>query len=212
MDCRRIVVLTVLISLLLAVPLIPPASAEPQVPTYTVNSDTDAADANPGDGICATAGGNCTLHAAIQEANLDGGASMITFASHVDINYPSLPALTEDGTLIDGSGQWDMGWDRPGVKIGGGAYHNGLLVIQADSCIVQGIEFSGGQSVGVHIDGGSYNTLGGSGAGQRNVFTVGTGGTGVWIDGGGFQNTIPITYFVILVGTSTIGNSCGVFS
>lgn len=81
MTRKRIATLVVLTGLLLAVPLAPPASAEPQVPTYTVNSDTDAADANPGDGVCATAGGNCTLHAAIQEANLDGGASTIPFAS-----------------------------------------------------------------------------------------------------------------------------------
>ena len=212
MDCRRIVVLTVLISLLLAVPLIPPASAEPQVPTYTVNSDTDAVDANPGDGVCATVGGNCTLHAAIQEANLDGGASTITFASHMDINYPSLPALTEGGTLIDGSSQWDAGWDRPGVKIIGGAYHNGLLVIQADSCIVRGIEFTGGPSVGIHIDGGSYNTIGGSGAGQRNVFTVDTPtGTGVWINGASVLNTITGNYFGTWDGTTAYANFRGVF-
>ena len=103
------------------------------------------------------------------------------------------------------------GLGPPGVKIGGGAYHNGLLVIQADSCIVQGIEFSGGQSVGVHIDGGSYNTLGGSGAGQRNVFTVGTGGTGVWIDGGGFQNTITSNYFGTWDGTTAVSNFRGIF-
>jgi len=211
MNGKRTITLMTLTGLLLALPVIAPASAEPQVPTYTVNSAADAADANPGDGACATAGGNCTLRAAIQEANLDSGASTITFASHVDINYPSLPALTEGGTLIDGSGQWDTGWDRPGVKVGGGAYHNGLLVIQADSCIVQGIEFSGGQSVGVHIDGGSYNTIGGSGAGQRNVFTVGTGGTGVWIDGGGSQNTITSNYFGTWDGTTAISNFRGIF-
>jgi len=211
MDCRRIVVLTVLISLLLAVPLAPPASAEPQVPTYTVNSDTDAADFNPGDGVCATAGGNCTLRAAIQEANQDGGASTITFASPMDINYPSLLGLTEDGTLIDASDQWDTGWHRPGVTIAGGAYPNGLLVIQADSCIVWGVEFSGGQSVGVHIDGGSYNAIGGSGPGQRNVF-IGTGGTGVQIDADGSLNTITGNYFGTWDGTNAIGLSRGVFS
>jgi parallel beta-helix repeat protein len=211
MAKNRTARLLTLTALLLAFSATLPASAEPQVPTYTVNSDSDAADANPGDGVCATAGGNCTLHAAIQEANLDSGASTITFASHVDINYPSLPALTEGGTLIDGSDQWDMGWDRPGVKIGGGAYHNGLLVIQADSCIVQGIEFAGGQSVGIHIDGGSYNRIGGSGAAQRNVFTVGTGGTGVWIDGGGSQNTITGNYFGTWDGTTAFANFRGVF-
>lgn len=47
-----------------AAPLIPDA-------TFTVNSTTDATDANPGDGVCETALGNgvCTVRAAVQEAN-----------------------------------------------------------------------------------------------------------------------------------------------
>jgi len=37
--------------------------------TFTVNSTTDAVDAIPGDGACATAEGACTLRAAVQETN-----------------------------------------------------------------------------------------------------------------------------------------------
>jgi CSLREA domain-containing protein len=44
---------------------VPSASAS----TFTVDSTTDAVDANPGDAVCATAGGACTLRAAVQEAN-----------------------------------------------------------------------------------------------------------------------------------------------
>ena len=36
--------------------------------TFYVNSTTDEVDSNPGNGVCATAGGVCTLRAAIQEA------------------------------------------------------------------------------------------------------------------------------------------------
>jgi len=36
---------------------------------FTVDSTTDAVDAHPGDGHCATAAGQCTLRAAVQEAN-----------------------------------------------------------------------------------------------------------------------------------------------
>src|SRR2546421_12222430 len=35
----------------------------------TVNSTSDAVDANPGDGVCATSGGSCTLRAAVMEGN-----------------------------------------------------------------------------------------------------------------------------------------------
>jgi large repetitive protein len=45
--------------------------------TFTVNSTVDDVDAAPGDGICATVGGVCTLRAAIQEANAFAGADRI---------------------------------------------------------------------------------------------------------------------------------------
>jgi len=49
-----------------------PLAASP----FTVDSQADAVDANVGDGTCATAAGECTLRAAIQEANaLAGGAA-----------------------------------------------------------------------------------------------------------------------------------------
>ena len=59
------------ISLLLAVA---PAIAA----TFVVNDTTDAVDATPGDGSCASAGGLCTLRAAIQEANATTGTDTIT--------------------------------------------------------------------------------------------------------------------------------------
>ncbi len=53
-------------------------AASVQAATFTVNSTVDAVDAFPGDGVCATAGGVCTLRAAIQEANALAGADVIT--------------------------------------------------------------------------------------------------------------------------------------
>lgn len=46
--------------------------------TFMVNSTIDAVDAAVGDGVCATAGGVCTLRAAVQEANWHGGTEVIT--------------------------------------------------------------------------------------------------------------------------------------
>ena len=37
--------------------------------TFQVNDTVDAVDVTPGNGVCATAAGKCTLRAAIQEAN-----------------------------------------------------------------------------------------------------------------------------------------------
>jgi CSLREA domain-containing protein len=60
---------------------------------FAVNSTADAPDANPGDGVCATASGACTLRAAIQEANALNGADVI-----------SVPAGTYTLTLGAGFG------------------------------------------------------------------------------------------------------------
>ena len=46
--------------------------------TFTVDTTIDAVDANPGDGVCADSAGNCTLRAAIMEANAVPGAAAIT--------------------------------------------------------------------------------------------------------------------------------------
>lgn len=51
--------------------------------TFTVNiaaDDANAHDANPGDGVCADTFGDCTLRAAIEEANASDGPDVILFA------------------------------------------------------------------------------------------------------------------------------------
>src|SRR6266849_3564832 len=46
--------------------------------TFQVTTTTDAPDASPGDGICADAAGQCTLRAAVQEADAQPSGSAIT--------------------------------------------------------------------------------------------------------------------------------------
>jgi CSLREA domain-containing protein len=52
--------------------------------TFTVNSNADTNDASPGDGLCLSAGGSCTLRAAIQEANA------IPSCGRIDINIGAI--------------------------------------------------------------------------------------------------------------------------
>ena len=74
--------------------------------TFTVNLTTSATDLNPGDGVCdssATAGSQCTLAAAIQEANALAGADTITFivtSVGGDISYDVSDDLTIEGNGI----------------------------------------------------------------------------------------------------------------
>lgn len=92
--------------------------------TFTVDSTVDDPDDDLMDGVCATAGGACTLRAAIQQANDLGGSTEIGFAispgtdilPRVIMVQTQLPDLTEaitiDGTTqtqvvaIDGGGNF----------------------------------------------------------------------------------------------------------
>ncbi len=49
--------------------------------TFTVNTTADTPDARPGDGVCADSSGNCSLRAAIMEANALGGSHTIVLQS-----------------------------------------------------------------------------------------------------------------------------------
>ena len=57
-----------------------PASADAN---FTVNSTADSEDANPSDGLCADINGDCTLRAAVQEANALEGADTISIPAGV---------------------------------------------------------------------------------------------------------------------------------
>jgi CSLREA domain-containing protein len=65
--------------------------------TFTVNTKSDTADTNPGDGTCSFLGSFCSLRAAIQEANANPGPDTIAF----DINAAGdgLATITPDSTL-----------------------------------------------------------------------------------------------------------------
>ena len=58
--------------------LVPMAVSQANHATFAVDYDLDEPDNNPGDGICATANDDCTLRAAVEEANAHAGADTIT--------------------------------------------------------------------------------------------------------------------------------------
>jgi parallel beta-helix repeat protein len=205
---KRIVTLVILAALLW-LPVVPSVSAERLAKTYTVNSNATAGDASPGDGVCATTSGDCTLHAAIEEANHSTGAQTIKFARNFsgteDISGGSLPTLTADNVTIDASDQWNTASDRPGVEIVD--MSDRLLKIESGSNTVMGIFFGGSDNTGVYIKGGSFNTIGGNGPGQRNVFTS---GTGVEIEHNSSYNVITGNYFGTIDGEYSVSSRTGV--
>ncbi|MFQ5487653.1 MAG: choice-of-anchor Q domain-containing protein, partial [Gammaproteobacteria bacterium] len=90
--------------------------------SYTVNSTVDAVDSDTSDGLCADAAGNCTLRAAIQQANawpggdyivLPAGTFNLSLAGNDDVAASGDLDILEDltitgegstGTIIDGGG------------------------------------------------------------------------------------------------------------
>ena len=65
---------------------------------FSVDSTTDAVDAVPGDGVCATAATECTLRAAIMEANALPGPDAIVVPAGTYVL--SIPGTDEDLSLI----------------------------------------------------------------------------------------------------------------
>ena len=94
--------------------------------TFVVNSTLDRGDANPGNGICASSDGSCTLRAAIQEANMLPGADIIqlpagTYALQIaDLGIEILPGMTD----LSESGDFDI--TGPVTIVGAGA---GLTIL-----------------------------------------------------------------------------------
>lgn len=96
--CARATALLLFSILTTVIFLLPRAQA---AATFTVNSLADTSDAEPGNGVCANAGGQCTLRAAIEEANALSGDDTIIFSVIGTINLtgplPSLSNMTING-------------------------------------------------------------------------------------------------------------------
>jgi CSLREA domain-containing protein len=111
--------LTVFPSLSYADPL-PPSS-------FNVNTTTDSVDANPGDGVCADINGQCSLRAAIMEAN--------TWTTNITINVPAGTyklAITY-GAEEDASASNDLDITNSGSIVIAGAGTGQEVVIDASA-------------------------------------------------------------------------------
>ncbi len=75
--------------------------------TFTVNSVADSVDVNPGNGICQDASGQCSLRAAIMEANALAGPDTIVFDPITD-GQPQLLQLHGAGEDAAATGDLDI--------------------------------------------------------------------------------------------------------
>ena len=159
--------------------------------TFTVNSTGDGADSSSSDGTCDDGNGNCTLRAAIQEANrlngsiirfnISGGgthtiqpaSSLPTITRTVFIDGFSQPGASSSNYLIELDGT-NAGTDVNGLTISGkGSWIRGLVInrFNGNGVVLQG---SGGEQV---ID---ENRIGTDASGTTDM---GNGKAGVLVSG-----------------------------
>jgi len=96
------------LSLLFVAGVVAGTSAE--AATFTVNATTDAVDANPGDGVCQTAAaGECTLRAAVMEANkLPGPDNIVLPAGKYQLFLHGTASTNPFGESDDSVGDLDI--------------------------------------------------------------------------------------------------------
>ena len=122
---------------------------------FNVNSTSDVADSNPGDGICDTGAGECTLRAAVMEAEALAGADNIAIPSGtyvltngqlvISTGDLAITGADAETTIIDGNGNMRIFYSFPGVdgqinvsisnmtiKNGAGPYQGGGICTQSD--------------------------------------------------------------------------------
>lgn len=129
--------------------------------TYTTDATGDQADETPGDGVCAKAGGGCTLQAAVDEVNArDAGDTIRHEAATVDATGVTITVdnITIDGTQAAGFVPCTLDEnDRPDCSAA-----NWVGSIDLDGGSGVAINFdtgvTGGVVRGVHIFGGAGTT------------------------------------------------------
>ena len=102
----RALLVLLMLMLALAPRLTPRSAAEAATLTFAVTTTADAPDAQPGDGVCAALDGQCTLRAAVQEANAQPSGSTITVSVPSGTYALSLGALAliSNTIVISGAG------------------------------------------------------------------------------------------------------------
>jgi fibronectin-binding autotransporter adhesin len=193
----RLFLTVVLCSVLLAMlffPLAYSASASP-VLVFVVNSTADQDDATPGDGLCQTADGDCTLRAAVQEGNAQGVPNTITF----DPPISGMPIVLTQGQIVITNDLTITGLGVDNTIIDGSA-NSRIFRVQADvETLIEGVTLTNGtdtNGAGIFNEGALTIT---NSLISENVAT----GTGAAEGGGGIFNSGMLS----LVSTNMMSNT-----
>ncbi len=166
-----------------------PQAAAAATLTFQVTTTTDAPDAAPGDGICADAAGQCTLRAAIQEADAQPAGSTITILVPAG-TFPlklGVLSLTANTITVQGAG-------AGATTVDGRNASQVFTIAPAATATL-------GQLAVIH---GSASLGGGIGTAGTLTVTSSTVTSSVASNGGGIYNNQGGT--LTLTGTTVSGN------
>ena len=162
--------------------------------SFAVSSSGDESDAVPGDTICSSTVGTCTLRAAIEEANALAGLGSITFSAGVSgpIVLGS-PLTVIDPVILDGTSHPGFA-GAPVVVIDAGALGGGSaieLAAGSDGSTVRALVIHSAPEAGVKISGSGGNTVAGNYLGTDTTGTAALGnGDGIKIVGTSVGNVL----------------------
>jgi hypothetical protein len=171
--------------------------------TFVVNSQQgDGPDATTADGLCKTSSGECTLRAAIQQANFTPGADTINFNATGGVSLrPSTPmpvisdAVTINGYSQPGSSPNTLSTGTNALTqvdlIGENLPSGSGLDIRANNTVVRGMLIGRFKGTGISIS-GDNNKVEGNYIGTEpiGVDDIGNGSDGVLITTGSDNNTV----------------------
>lgn len=132
--------------------------------TFAINSILDSPDVLPGDGICSDSSGNCTLRAAIMEANALGGTDTINFdispSGPKTISPTSLLPVINGTVIINGTTQPGFSGmpiiEVKGSSIGGAV----ILSVAGSNCTIRGLVVNSVDGVGINVMGSNNKIIG----------------------------------------------------
>ena len=190
------------VATLLAACLMGPQPAHAST-TFVVNSQQgDESDASSADALCKTSSGECTLRAAIQQANFTPGADTINFNAIGGVSLrPTTPmpvitdAVTIDGYTQPGSSPNTLSKGTNALTqvdlLGQNTLGGSGLDIRANNTVVRGLLIGQFKGPGIFIS-GDNNKVEGSYIGTEpvGVDDIGNGSGGVFISSGSDNNTI----------------------
>lgn len=198
---RCILHLVYITTLLTGMPIsVPRVSSTPKAGLLVTAVD-DSGDTNPGDGMCTTAGGGCTLRAAIEEANAWAGADSIMFNLPIPVTITlgsALPSISQELTIF--------GPEATALAISGNHTVRVFTVSSSATLTLQNLTIANGKSSPGGYGGGLFN-MGGTVIITRSIFSDNQAS-----HGGAIQNdagTLTIADSIFLNNTAETGGGIG---